>query len=200
MHSLLRDLRFGARLLSKNPGFALTVVLTLALGIGANTAIFTVTNALLLRPFPFRDPAQLVTITVKNKNEEFGITQQRYEVTRDFNRSFQSVAVWTSDNLNLTGNGEPVQVSVARVAWNFFSVLGVQPQMGRTFSADEGRPESRLVVMLSDAIWRGRYHADPRILGQAVMLDSTAYTVVGVLPAGTRFPFSGGRSVLAALL
>jgi putative ABC transport system permease protein len=191
MQSLLRNLRFGARQLGKSPGFAITTILALALGIGANTAIFTVTNALLLRPFPYHDPAQLITITVKHKSEDFGITLQRYELMRDFSRSFQSVAVWTSDNLNLTGNGEPVQVPVARVAWNFFALLGVQPQLGRAFTAEEGRPEGRPVVILSDTIWRSRYHADPKIVGQVVMLDSTAHTVVGVLPAGIEFPFLG---------
>ena len=189
MQSFLRNLRFGVRVLCKSPGFTATTILTLALGIGANTAIFTVTNALLLRPFPFHDPEQLVNITVKDKSTDFGDTQQRYELTRDFNQSFQSVAVMTFDNLNLTGSGEPVQVPVMRVASNFFTVLGVQPQLGRAFTADEGRPEGRPVAMLSDAIWRSRYHADPKIVGQAVMLDSTAYTVVGVLPAGIQYPF-----------
>src|ERR1035437_8521837 len=189
MQSFLRNLRFGMRVLSKSPGFTATTILTLALGIGANTAIFTVTNALLLRPFPFHDPEQLVNITVKDMNTDFGETLQRYELTRDFNQSLQSVAVWTFDNLNLTGSGEPQQVPVMRVAPNFFSLLGVQPQLGRAFTADEGRPEGRPVAMLSDAIWRSRYHADPKIVGQAVMLDSTAYTVVGVLPAGIQYPF-----------
>ena len=190
MPSLLRNLRFGARVLSKSPGFTATAIVTLALGIGANTAIFTVTNALLLRPFPFHDPEQLVNITVKDKSTDFGETLQRFELTRDFNHSFQSVAVMTFDNLNLAGNGEPVQAAVVRVAPDFFSVLGVQPQLGRAFTADEGRPEGRPVAMLSDAIWRSRYHADPKIVGRAVMLDSTAYTVVGVLPGGIQYPFA----------
>jgi len=195
MQSFLRNLRFGLRVLGKSPGFTAITILTLALGIGANTAIFTVTNALLLRPFPFHEPEQLVNITVKDKSTDFGLTLQRYELTRDFNRSFQSVAVMTFDNLNLAGNGEPVQAAVVRVAPDFFSVLGVQPQLGRAFTADEGRPEGRPVAMLSDAIWRSRYHADPKIVGQAVMLDSTAYTVVGVLPAGIQYPFAAPAEI-----
>ena len=147
MQSFLRNLRFGMRVLSKSPGFTATTILTLALGIGANTAIFTVTNALLLRPFPFHDPEQLVNITVKDKSTDFGETQQRYKLMRDFNHSFQSVAVMTFDSLNLAGNGEPVQAPVVRVAPDFFSVLGVQPQLGRAFTAEEGRPEGRPVVM-----------------------------------------------------
>src|SRR5215469_1165865 len=195
MQSLLRDLRFGMRTLAKSPLFSLAIVLTLALAIGANTAIFTVTNALLLRPFPYRDPAQLVTIRTSDKDKEFGTTLVRYETVRDQNRSFEAVAVWTNDNLNLTGNGDPVQVPVARVSPSFFRLLGVRPQLGRAFTDDEGRPEGKQVVMLSDALWRTRYHADPAIIGQTVTLDSTAQTVVGVLPADVQFPFVGPAEV-----
>ncbi len=195
MQSLLRNLRFGARVLGKSPGFTATVILTLALGIGLNTAIFTVPNALLLRPFPFHDPGQLVTIGDKDESKGFTGTLLRYELVRDLNRSFQSVAVWANDNLNLTGNGEPVQVPVARVSPNFFTMLGVQPQVGRTFTAEEGSPQGRPVVMLTDAIWRSRYHADPKIVGQAITLDSTAQTVVGVLPASIQYPFVGPADI-----
>src|SRR5437660_168594 len=118
MEALLRDIRYGARLLGKNPGFAVAAVITLALGIGANTAIFTVTSALLLRPFPYYAPQQLVRVNAKDQTKNFGGTLLRYELLRDFNQSFQSVAVWTSDNLNLTGHGEPQQAQVARVSPN----------------------------------------------------------------------------------
>ena len=189
MRFLLRDLRFGARTLAKTPLFTIAVVLTLALGIGANTAVFTVTNALLLRPFPFRNPEQLISITSKDAAKENGGTLLRYELVRDYNRSFQFVAVWTSDNLNLTGGGEPLQVPVARVSPSLFSMLDVEPELGRVFTQEEGTPAGRPVVILSDAIWRTRYHSDPAIVGSAVMLDSVATTVVGVLPAAARFPF-----------
>jgi len=116
MQALLRNFRFGARMLGKNPGFTFATVITLALGIGANTAIFTVTSALLLRPFPYPDPQQLVSVTTKEHAKDRPGTLLRYELVRDFNRSFQSVAVWTTDNLNLTGSGEPLQVPVARVS------------------------------------------------------------------------------------
>src|ERR1700752_869536 len=112
MRLLLRDLRFGLRTLAKTPVFTSAIILTLALGIGANTAIFTVTNALLLRPFPYPHPEQLTNIASKDDTKDNGITLVRYELVRDVNRSFQSVAVWTSDNLNLAGNGDPVQVPV----------------------------------------------------------------------------------------
>src|SRR5215469_818477 len=128
MPAFLRNLRFALRLLSQNPGFTLATILTLALGIGDNTAIFTVTSALLLRPFPYRDPNQLVTLRVSDRSKERPTTLLRYELVRDSNRSFESVAVWTNDNLNLSGSGEPLQVPIARVSPNFFSMLGVQPQ------------------------------------------------------------------------
>ena len=116
MQSLLADLRFGARMLAKNPGFTLAAIVTLALGIGANVAIFTVTNALLLRPFPYREPQQLVSVDARNKPTDYGGTLLRYELVRDRNQSFESVAAWANDNLNLTGHGEPLQAPVARVS------------------------------------------------------------------------------------
>ena len=195
MSSLLRNLQFGARMLARTPGITLAIVLTMSLAIGANTAIFTVTNALLLRPFPYRDPAQLVTLVAKDKDKEFGINLVRYETVRDQNRSFESVAVWAPDNLNLTGDGEPVQVAVARVSPSFFPLLGIRPQLGRWFTADEGRPDGKQVVVLSDGIWRTRYHADSNIVGQTITLDSVTQTVVGVLPANVQFPFVGPADV-----
>src|SRR5215467_8568521 len=129
MHSLLRNLRFGARLWLNNPVFAVATILALAVGIGANTAIFTVTNALLLRPFPYPNGERMVSVSAKDQSKDFGGTLLRYELLRDANRSFQSVAVWTNDNLNLTGSGEPIQVPIARVSPSFFSTLGVRPQL-----------------------------------------------------------------------
>lgn len=181
--------------MTKSPGFTAATVLTLALGIGANTAIFTVANALLLRPFPYRDPAQIVSIDAKDQAKSFGITLLRYETVRDRNRSFEGVAVWANDNLNLTGGGEPMQVPVARVSPNFFDLLGVKPQLGRAFTAEEGTPSGRPVVMLSDSLWRTRYQGDPSIVGRTVNLDATASTVVGVLPPNVQFPFVGPAEV-----
>jgi len=195
VQALLRNLRFGARMLGKNPGFTFTIVLTLALGIGANTAIFTVTSALLLRPFPYHDPEQLVSVNAKDKSKDRGGTLLRYEMVRDTNQSFQSVAVWTNDNLNLTGSGEPLQVPVSRVSPSFFSMLGVQAQVGRTFTEDEGRPEGKPVVVLSDSMWRSRFHGDRNIIGQTVTLDATPHTIVGVLPGNVQFPFVGPADV-----
>jgi putative ABC transport system permease protein len=191
MQALIRNLGFSARLIAKNPAFGLATVLTLALGIGANTSIFTVTSALLLRPFPYRDPQRLVSISSRDNAKDFGGTLLRYELVRDTNRSFESVAVWTNDNLNLTGAGEPLQVPVARVSPSFFPLLGVRPQLGRVFTEEEGRPEGKPVVMVSDAMWRGRFHADPAIIGRTVTLDNTPQEIIGVLPSKVQFPFVG---------
>jgi len=187
VQALLRNLRFAFRVLGKNPGFTLAAIITLAVGIGANTAIFTVTSALLLRPFPYREPDQLVSVK--------GSTLQRYELVRDFDRSFESAAVWANDNLNLTGSGEPLQVPVARVSPSFFSMLGVQPELGRLFTEDEGRPEGKPVIVLGDSIWRSRFNGDPNIIGQTVTLDATPSTIVGVLPGNIQFPFVGPSDI-----
>jgi putative ABC transport system permease protein len=136
-----------------------------------------------------------VSIVVKNKTEASDGTLGRYELLRDHNRSFQGVAAWTNDNLNLTGHGEPLQVPVVRVSANFFSMLGVRPQLGRTFSDDEGRPEGKPVMILSHSLWTGRFGSDPDIIGQTVTLDTTPHTVVGVLPANEQFPFVGQADI-----
>ncbi len=176
-------------MLSKNPGFTLAAILTLALGIGANAAIFTVTSALLLRPLPYHDPQQLISLETKTKTTDYGGTLLRYELLRDHNQSFQSIAAWADDNLNLTGRGEPLQVPVARVTPNFFTALGVQPQIGRTFTEEEGRTEGPPVAIISDSMWRNRFAADPHIIGQTVTLDTTPHVIVGVLPPDVQFPF-----------
>jgi putative ABC transport system permease protein len=192
MPTLLRDLRFGLRMLQRNPGFTLVAILTLALAIGANTAIFSVTSALLLRPFPYRQPQQLVSIAFNT--DQRPLTLLRYELLRDHARTFETSA-WANDNFNLTGAGEPVQLPVARVTPNFFSMLGVRPTLGRTFTSDEGRPEGHPVVVLSNTLWQTRFGGNPNILGTAITLDGVAHTVIGILPAGVEFPFVGKAEV-----
>jgi putative ABC transport system permease protein len=189
MQTLLRDLRFGLRMLRRNPAFTLVAMLTLALAIGANTAIFSVTSALLLRPFPYRQPQQLVSIRYADSDQR-PLTLIRYELLRDHARTFETAA-WTNDNFNLTGVGEPVQVPVARVTPNFFSMLGVRPELGRAFFAEEGRPEGHPVVVLSNTLWRTRFNSNPSIVGTTISLDGVPHTVIGVLPAGVQFPFVG---------
>lgn len=195
MQTLWRNLQFAFRLMGKTPALTAAAILTLALGIGANSAIFTVTNALLLKPFPYRDPAQLVSVEVRDKTQDRGMNLVRYEMIRDHSRSFDGMAVWANDQLNLTGNGDPVQIAVGRVSPNFFSLLGVVPQLGRDFTAEEGQPQGKPVVLLSDTLWRTRFRADPGIVGQTVKLDANAATVIGVLPGGVSFPFVGKAEI-----
>ncbi|MGC2637896.1 MAG: ABC transporter permease, partial [Acidobacteriaceae bacterium] len=189
----MRDLRFGLRMLRRNPGFTAVAVLTLALAIGANVAIFSVTSALLLRPFPYAQPQQLLSIANRDAHSQDtgnNNTLVRYEFLRDHARAF-TVAAWTNDSMDLTGSGEPAQLPVARVTPNFFSLLGVQPALGRGFADADGRAESRPVVILSNALWNTRFAANPAVIGTAIDLDGTPSTVVGILPAGLAFPFVG---------
>jgi putative ABC transport system permease protein len=195
MNSVLRDLRFGLRLLGKDPWFTLGVVLILTIGIGATTAIFTVVNALLLRPFSYRNPEQLVSLQIKDASQDYEGTVSRFELVRDHDRSLQSVAAWTNDTLNLTGQGDPMQVAIGRVSPNFFTLLGIQPQLGRSFTDDEGLPAGKPVVVLSNSLWRGRFGGDVNIVGHSLALDGVAYTVVGVLPAHVQFPFVGETDI-----
>jgi putative ABC transport system permease protein len=185
----MRDLRFGLRMLRRNPGFTLVAVLTLALAIGANTAIYSVTSALLLRPFPYAQPQQLISIHYAG-SDTGSLTLLRYELLRDHARTFETAA-WANDNFNLTGAGEPVQIPVARVSPNFFSMLGVRPALGRAFTPDEGRPEGHPVVLLSNTLCRTRFNSNPGIVGTSISLDGVPHTVIGVLPAGIEFPFVG---------
>ena len=194
MPSLLRDLRFGSRMLARNPGFTLVAILTLALAIGANTAIFSVTSALLLRPFPYAQPQQLVSIAVHADGRDPGGTLPRYELIRDRAHTL-SIAAWTNDDFNLTGVGDPVQVPVARVTPNFFSLLGMHPALGRTFLDSEGLPESHPVVLLSNELWRTRFGSRPNVVGATIALDGTPSTIVGVLPANAQFPFIGKADI-----
>ena len=200
---LFQNFRFASRMLRKNSGFTFAAVLTLALGIGGNTAIFTVTSALLLRPLPLHDPQQLVLINLKRvegtKETTNGCcTLARFEQLRDRSQSFSGVAAVTNDSLNLTGHGEPEQVSIARVSPNFFQVLGIKPRLGRTFTDDEGRPEGKPVVIISDALWHTRFGGSPDVIGKTVNLDSTPQTIIGVLPPEIHLPFIAPAEVWSA--
>src|SRR5215831_6495376 len=190
MHSFIQDLRFGARMLRKNPGFALAAIFTLALGIGGNTAIFTITSSVLLRALPYQAPQQLISLDLQGKDgQSHCCSLNRYDLVHERSRSFSGVIAAANDNFNLTGHGEPLQVPSARVTADFFDVLGVKPQAGRFFLPEEGQPSGKPVIVISDGLWRSRFGGDPVIIGQTVALDSTPYTIIGVLPANIQFPF-----------
>ena len=196
LSSLWSDLRYGARMLRRNPGFSIAAILTLALGIGANTAIFTITNAVLLRSLPYRDPGQLVALDAQQKDHQSRCCTLNWsDLIRSRNQSFSATAVAAIDTFNLTGRGEPQQVAAGRVSPGFFEMLGVPMQLGRTFAQDEGQPAGKFVVIISNSLWRNRFGSDAHVVGQTLNLDTTAYTVVGVLPAGMQFPFLGQADV-----
>jgi putative ABC transport system permease protein len=191
MSTLLQDLRYGARILLKQPGFTLVAVITLALGIGANTAIFSLVNSILLRPLPFREPdrvVRLIQASPKLGLETWGISQADFAAYRDQNRSFETVAIYTSSAINLTGAGEPERLPMANVTADFFKVFGSNPLLGRTFVAGEDAPGKNLVCVISHAFWQRRFGGDPNIVGRMLNLNNTPTQVVGVMPAEFKFP------------
>jgi putative ABC transport system permease protein len=187
---LAQDLRFGLRMLRKNPGFTAVAVVTLALGIGANTAIFSVVYAVLLRPLPYRDPSQLVWVTeFFPKVNETLVPHPDFFAWREQCHAFESVAAFRGGgDFNLTGHGEPERLAGVRVTHNFFSLLGIRPALGRDFLPEEDEPGGPHVVVLSHALWLRRFGADPAILGKAVTLDGSSHSVVGILPPNFKYP------------
>src|ERR1700704_3106790 len=188
MENLFKDLSYGLRSLLKHPGFTAIAVITLALGIGANTAIFSVINALLLKPLPYRNPDQLVwvgEITPQQKSEV--IPGAHFLEWSEQSRTLEKIAVYNDDNLTLTGSGEPERFDCGKVSAGFFSLLGVQPLLGRDFRAEEDRPGGDRVVVISNSLWQRRFSSDKNIVGHSVMLNDQSYTVLGVLPPDFRF-------------
>jgi|SRR5579871_898717 len=187
----LRDLRYGVRTLAASPAFALTAVMTLALGIGANTAIFSIVDAVLLRALPYRDPDQLVLMlnTPLNRPEELqGVSYRDFTEYRKQNRVFSEIAGNAFHDLTLTGAGEPAIVNTAAVTPEVFAVLQTKPLLGRTLQPQDGKPGATPVAVLRENLWRARFGADPRLIGQSINLDMRPFTVVGILPAGFQYP------------
>ena len=194
MGQLLQDLRYGLRIHAKNPGFTAVGILTLALGIGANTTIFSVANALLIRPLPYQDPDRLVIVTNARGPNRRPFSYQRANFLREHARSFTGFAPFVADNFNLTGRGSPEQLPAVRVAWNFFQVLGISPALGRTFRSEEDRPGGQPAVLISDSLWKRRFGSDPSVLGQSITLDSVDTSIIGIMPVNFEFaPL--GRSI-----
>ena len=194
MEALLQDIRYGWRMLTRNPAFTAIAVLTLAIGIGASTAIFSVVDTILLRPLPYREPEKLVLVSETlpgMSTDEIGVSAGEYQDYRDRNRSFSQVAAYESAGFNLTGAGQPLRVNAAALSASAFALLGVSPELGRGFTVEEDRYGSGSVVVLSHALWERRYGRDPTILGHTVKLDEKPFTVIGVMPASFRFPFDG---------
>jgi len=192
----MKDLRFALRMLAKSPGFTAVAVLTLALGIGANTAIFTVAYAQLLRALPFADPSRLVFVGVADANKRSELTlmsYQRFTAIQEQGRSFSGIAVVTNENFNFSGHGDAEQIPSARTTWNFFDVLGVRPLLGRTFTASEDQPGGKPVALISYSFWMTHFDGARDIAGKNITLDSRDYTVIGVLPRDFSFSYLGAR-------
>src|SRR5690349_10769332 len=190
MENLLKDIRYGVRGLWKRPGFTVVAVLTLALGIGANTAIFSVVNAVLLRPLQFRDPDRLVMIWEDATFAGFPRNTPapaNYFDWKNQTHAFEDIAATNEETFNITGDGNPERVAAYSVSANFFPLLGIAPALGRTFTPEDDRFGAAKVAVLSHALWQTRYGADPQIINRDIQLDGTKYTVVGVMPAGFQF-------------
>ena len=194
METLLQDLRYGARMLLRKPGFTAVAALTLALGIGANTAIFSVVNAVLLRSLPFDRPEQLVRIWESNPPANipsFSASFPNFSDWRAQNEVFEEMAAYREDGFNLTTGAGPERLTGARVTAGFFPTLGVAPAEGRMFLPEEDRPGGERVLVVSHGMWQQRFGADPQIVGRQLTVDGQTFTVVGVMPRGFTFPQDG---------
>jgi putative ABC transport system permease protein len=194
MTKLIQDFRYGLRVLRKNPGFAIVAILVLGLGIGANTAIFSVVNTVLLRPLPYEDPARIVHVWHVPPPKSFpgmtrfSVSTANYIDWRQQNDVFEDMAIYTGSSMNLTGGDKAESLVAATVSPNFFSVLGAKPLLGRTFVAGEEKPGQNHKVVLTHAFWQSRFGGDRNIVGQQITLDDEPYTVIGVMRPGFMYP------------
>ena len=188
MNELLQDLRYGVRTLRKNPGFATVAVLTLAIGIGANTAIFSFVNGVLLKPLPYGEPERIVRVLEKPPGgDRNGISTLNYLDWQKENTVFEYMAAQTGGSVTLTGVNEPIQLRGARVSQHYFDIFGIKAVLGRTFAANEDQPGKEHVAVLSHALWDSQFGADPTVIGRTITAGRRPYTVIGVLPPGGAF-------------
>src|SRR5262245_32327154 len=192
MDTLLKDLRYGFRSLLKRPGFTLIAVTALALGIGANTAIFSLVNAVLLKPLPFQNPDQLVWMwgSIRNAGNRASVSPADFQDFRNQNRTFEQFAASSTMPLalNLTGAGEPERLTASAITGNYFQTLGVGPFLGRGFSLENEKPGQDQVAVLGYGLWQKRFGGDPSIVNQRILLDGKSVEIIGVMPATFNFP------------
>ena len=195
LERLLQDVAYGWRMLRKHPGFTVVAVLTLALGIGASTAVFSVVNGILLKRLPYTDPEKIVMLwwkapvtSTQAPGDEWPWTLRDVAHFKARQKSFQYFGAFKSDFFNLVGSGEPMRLDGLRTTSGFFATVGVAPALGRTFAPDDDRPENKFVVILSDRLWREKFSSDRGVVGRAVALNGQSYAVVGVMPPGFSFP------------
>src|SRR6202522_2896385 len=187
---LCQDIRYALRMLRQSPGFTAIAVLTIALGIGATTAIFSVVDATLLHPLPYPQPEQLVSVFDDLPGvgaQDVGMSVPEWH---DFARSgiFEYVSPLGGGDVNLTGSSQPTRILFAAVPPNYFALLGAEPQLGRSFHPEDATPGFTLEVLISDRLWQGAFASDPRILGKNIRLDNDLYQIIGVMPAGFHDP------------
>ena len=191
MHAFFRDARFAVRLLVKQPGVTVVALLTLAIGIGGNTAIFSAVDALLLRPLPYHEPDRLVKVWEKRAAE--GVLDN-VVAPADFldwarmNTVFEDMAAYVGITADLTGVGEPIRLAAGGVSPPFFDILRVQPALGRSFRREEATPGRHRVVILGHSLWQSRFGSDPAAVGRTISLNGVPHEIVGVLPADFEFP------------
>jgi predicted permease len=188
-----RDLKYAVRTLARTPGFAIAAALVMALGIGTNTALFTVVRSVLLKPLPFREPGRLVQLYEQSpggKRAYSWVAGGMYAAWKQQSPSVEQMAIFGTDSISLSGDGAPLpeRIRYAECSWNLFSMLGVEPEMGRSFVAADDRPDAAGTVVLTHSLWIRRYAGDKAILGKTILLDARPYTVIGVLPAWFNYP------------
>ena len=184
MNTLWQDIRFAVRMLLKNWSVTAIIVVVLALGIGANTAIFSVVNAALLRPLPYADPDKLVRLSEDSPNvPQMSISYPNFLDWREQNKVFSGIAAMQFRSLNLTGKDEPERLAGRAVSAELFDVLGVKPALGRSFAPEEDRPGANPVCIISNGLWQRRFGSDPALVGKQITMSGASYTVIGVLPA-----------------
>jgi hypothetical protein len=186
------ELRYAVRLLRKSPWFTLVAVIGLGLGIGANVALFSVINSVFLHPLPYRDPGRIVRLTSTNEAQNFtrvGFSYPRYLAVQQGQQVFSDLALSAGNAFTLTGRDDPEQLIALHASASMLPALGLEPLVGRNFSADEDRPGGEAVVLISHRFWQARFNGDPSAVGRVLMLNGAPYTVIGVLPeAASAFP------------
>ncbi|HEY6219864.1 MAG TPA: ABC transporter permease [Gemmatimonadaceae bacterium] len=190
MDALLQDIRYAARTLRANPTFTVIAVLCLSLGIATNTTLFSCFDAIVLRPFPARDPSQLVELSDWNpkNNNRFGISWLNLADWREQTKSFTGIGAYSGRSLAITEGEEPARLNGMMVTWNLFPLLGIQPQLGRGFREDEDKPGAPGTILLSDGVWHRLFGGDSSVINRVVSINNEPRTVIGIMPPEFRFP------------
>ncbi|HEX8088208.1 MAG TPA: ABC transporter permease, partial [Blastocatellia bacterium] len=195
MEILLQDIRYAIRTMTKSRGLTAIAVIALALGIGANTAIFSVINAVMIRPLPFKDPDRLVMVWEHNRNRgraQNVVNPANYMDWQDQNSVFEGMAVLFDTRLNLTDVDDPEEIPAQQVTTNFFTLLGVNPALGRAFEPEDEQPGRDAIVVISHGLWKRRFGGDPEVTGKTIKLNGSLFTIIGVMPPDFQFFIKNG--------